>query len=72
MKRKQHYTKQAKFSFNASEMNHIRQALATQLNHIHYFNVSDREHGEAEKAAWAADVSMLREKVDRLFTETWG
>jgi len=68
-KRKRHYTKPANFSFSGSEMNHIKQALATQFKHIRDMNVSDRE---PEKAAWAADVFMLKEKVERLFSETWG
>lgn len=72
MKRKRHFTKPAKIELTGTEVNHIRQSLATQFKHIREMDVSGREHGEAEKAAWAADIFMLKEKIERIFSETWG
>ena len=66
-----HWTVKVKFPINAHDATHLKRALEHSIDYVRNLDVSDREHGMAEKAAWAADLVELRERLETLIKENW-
>ena len=59
------------FKLNGAEAMHLKRACEHSINHIRAMDVSEREHGVTEKAAWAAEIIELREEITAFINSNW-